>query len=587
VFAVTIQYPQIANIDVAGEIKADAKLKTDVQFTTATLYWGYNAPATNASAVPINGVDELWLSDIVGSSAPLSGHSGLIDVWNLKLVLNGEAAPTTFNLDIEAHARLDYVDPTSQPAGGGFYYPVVNIGGSTQTWQAMNPSVDILSADYNYADDDFTLTTVDCQISGKYEYYGDILVNPSSGGINPLNLVTVKLMDGTTVIASTTTLADGSYLFTSVPSGTFDVVATTVKPVAGAINSTDAGQVSSWFNNTPLSIERIKWLSGDVNGNLATTSGDAAQILTYFVTSGTGTSFASNWVFWKSGETIDNNPWSYGTYPQVTVPPATPLVTQDFYGLVTGDFNRSFAPSTLVKKTLNLALQDGIDRPVGPSTTVLLPISVVNSYTVGAASIILEYPADKLDILNVFLGNDPNNPVMFNADNGVLRIGWTDLNALNLTAGQALVTMEVRTSNSINTDEPIRFTLAPDPLNELADGANQVIFNGVIKIDVLNGKTVGIPEGDLGSQLALANYPNPFANHTTFAYSLPVKGDVTLEIYDLIGQKIATVVNTDQAAGQYTIDLDGSQLTVGVYMATLRLEAEGKILTRTIRIISH
>jgi hypothetical protein len=316
-------------------------------------------------------------------------------------------------------------------------------------------------------------------------------------------------------------------------------------------------------------------------------SGDAAQILTYFVTSGTGTSFASNWVFWKSGETIDNNPWSYGTYPQVTVPPATPLVTQDFYGLVTGDFNRSFAPSTLVKKTLNLALQDGIDRPVGPSTTVLLPISVVNSYTVGAASIILEYPADKLDILNVFLGNDPNNPVMFNADNGVLRIGWTDLNALNLTAGQALVTMEVRTSNSINTDEPIRFTLAPDPLNELADGANQVIFNGVIKIDVLNGKTVGIPEGDLGSQLALANYPNPFANHTTFAYSLPVKGDVTLEIYDLIGQKIATVVNTDQAAGQYTIDLDGSQLTVGVYMATLRLEAEGKILTRTIRIISH
>jgi hypothetical protein len=451
----------------------------------------------------------------------------------------------------------------------------------------MNPSVDILSADYNYADDDFTLTTVDCQISGKYEYYGDILVNPSSGGINPLNLVTVKLMDGTTVIASTTTLADGSYLFTSVPSGTFDVVATTVKPVAGAINSTDAGQVSSWFNNTPLSIERIKWLSGDVNGNLATTSGDAAQILTYFVTSGTGTSFASNWVFWKSGETIDNNPWSYGTYPQVTVPPATPLVTQDFYGLVTGDFNRSFAPSTLVKKTLNLALQDGIDRPVGPSTTVLLPISVVNSYTVGAASIILEYPADKLDILNVFLGNDPNNPVMFNADNGVLRIGWTDLNALNLTAGQALVTMEVRTSNSINTDEPIRFTLAPDPLNELADGANQVIFNGVIKIDVLNGKTVGIPEGDLGSQLALANYPNPFANHTTFAYSLPVKGDVTLEIYDLIGQKIATVVNTDQAAGQYTIDLDGSQLTVGVYMATLRLEAEGKILTRTIRIISH
>jgi hypothetical protein len=532
--------------------------------------------------VPINGVSQVWLSDVVGAMSPLGGHSLLSDVWNLKIVFNGEA-PGTFGLDVEATARLEIVVPTSNGT-----LPVTNVGGSTATWPNLIPTTDLVTNNYKYAEDDFSMNVIDCQLSGKFEYYGDATLPYPNVGINPLNNLTLTLMDGASTVATTTTLGDGTYLFLSIPSGTFEMHVSTLKTTAGALNSTDAAQVASWGIAAPKpTIERIVYKAGNVNQSfLSLNSGDAAPILDRFV-NGTPWQFVDDWVFWYANTQINqNNLWSSEVYPTVTISGAS--ATQDFYGLVSGDFNRSFVPSAaLVPASPYLSLQDGIVRPVGPNTTILMPVSMGNGATLGAASIILNYPADKLEILSVFLGNDPNNPVIFNAKNGELRIGWTDLNGLALASGQTFITLEVKTKTAITMGETIRFTLAQDPLNELADANNQVILNGLLSIDVLKVNTVGLTEGDVNSQLGLANYPNPFADQTTFAYSLPHDGKVTLEIYDLIGQRVATVIHENQTTGQHTITVDGSMLTTGVYMATLRLETSGTVLSRTIRIISH
>jgi hypothetical protein len=61
------------------------------------------------------------------------------------------------------------------------------------------------------------------------------------------------------------------------------------------------------------------------------------------------------------------------------------------------------------------------------------------------------------------------------------------------------------------------------------------------------------------------NYPNPF-NRTTFIdYTIPLKGKVTLVVYDILGQVIATLVNEEQMAGKYEIEYNGSKLPGGIY----------------------
>lgn len=66
------------------------------------------------------------------------------------------------------------------------------------------------------------------------------------------------------------------------------------------------------------------------------------------------------------------------------------------------------------------------------------------------------------------------------------------------------------------------------------------------------------------------NFPNPFNPATTLYYDLPQADSLTLEVFDLHGKKIATLVNTHQTPGQYALRFDGSALSSGVYIARMR-----------------
>ena len=66
------------------------------------------------------------------------------------------------------------------------------------------------------------------------------------------------------------------------------------------------------------------------------------------------------------------------------------------------------------------------------------------------------------------------------------------------------------------------------------------------------------------------NYPNPFNPITMINYQLPMNSLVTLNVYDVIGREVATLVNEVQEAGSYTEKFDGSKLSSGIYFYTLR-----------------
>jgi photosystem II stability/assembly factor-like uncharacterized protein len=69
------------------------------------------------------------------------------------------------------------------------------------------------------------------------------------------------------------------------------------------------------------------------------------------------------------------------------------------------------------------------------------------------------------------------------------------------------------------------------------------------------------------------NYPNPFNPKTIINYEIPIVNHVDVSIYNLLGQKIATLVDRRQNAGTYQVEWDGSGFASGIYYYQLRTDA--------------
>jgi hypothetical protein len=76
---------------------------------------------------------------------------------------------------------------------------------------------------------------------------------------------------------------------------------------------------------------------------------------------------------------------------------------------------------------------------------------------------------------------------------------------------------------------------------------------------------------------------NPFRAATTLRYALPEGGPVTLTVYDVLGRRVATLVDGEKAAGRYTAILDGRRLASGAYF--VRLQSGDRVQTRRVTVV--
>jgi endo-1,4-beta-xylanase len=68
------------------------------------------------------------------------------------------------------------------------------------------------------------------------------------------------------------------------------------------------------------------------------------------------------------------------------------------------------------------------------------------------------------------------------------------------------------------------------------------------------------------------NYPNPFNPTTNIDFSLPKNGYITLKVYNILGQEVATLFQGFHKAGAYKVNFNASQLASGVYIYRLQSE---------------
>jgi hypothetical protein len=415
------------------------------------------------------------------------------------------------------------------------------------------------------------------------------LMHYNNTAYTPLAGIVIGLYQGATQIATSTTTATGYYHFDNICCDAYTLKVTYNPYPVGSINSTDACQVQWWFTHCGLSpylpIQLVNFFAGDVDWSSLPdwiNSTDAYLIQQYFVYGGAPT------------VVFNRAPWSYAkdgvmqfcnNVPPITTDDITVNLcstqTIDLLAQVTGDFNRSYIVGGK-DASAKVQITYGQTKQVSPNKEFDLQVYVVNPTKVSAASLALNFPTNLVEVMNVTMDG---GQLDWNVNGNALRIGWNTMNPLSLNAHATLLTLRLRTTGDFKVGTAIRLALASDPMNELADELVMPIPDAILGVDVIEASPIGIPENSSVSDLSLENHPNPFSNETMFDYSLPFDGNVTLVIHNLLGETVKTLVNEPQTQGDHTFRFDASSIATGVYTATIKLDANGTKLVRTIKLI--
>ncbi len=110
------------------------------------------------------------------------------------------------------------------------------------------------------------------------------------------------------------------------------------------------------------------------------------------------------------------------------------------------------------------------------------------------------------------------------------------------------------------TYETTMRVMSNDPANSVIEVPVTLTVN-----DAVSNETESLP-----NQVSLhQNFPNPFNPTTNIQFELSESSEVTLQVFDITGRRVATLVNGKQPAGQQTLQFDASALASGVYIYKL------------------
>jgi len=106
------------------------------------------------------------------------------------------------------------------------------------------------------------------------------------------------------------------------------------------------------------------------------------------------------------------------------------------------------------------------------------------------------------------------------------------------------------------------FSRASDYVGNTEDRRDEADTKTEVQLNTSVEPSSGIPERFVLEQ----NYPNPFNPTTTIQFGLPKAGDVSLEVFDMTGRRVATLVDENKSAGWHNVTFDASSLASGMYI---------------------
>ena len=138
--------------------------------------------------------------------------------------------------------------------------------------------------------------------------------------------------------------------------------------------------------------------------------------------------------------------------------------------------------------------------------------------------------------------------------------------------GSAFATVAFVEGNGTTTDQK-QYSFTDRNVEALVDYSyrlKQIDFDGSAEFSSVVNVGYALPLDFVLEQ----NYPNPFNPSTSITFAVPVKSNVSLEVYNLIGQKVITLVQDVVEAGKHTAQLNASSMSSGIYL--IKLTAVGE-----------
>lgn len=127
---------------------------------------------------------------------------------------------------------------------------------------------------------------------------------------------------------------------------------------------------------------------------------------------------------------------------------------------------------------------------------------------------------------------------------------------------------------------PAYFGSAPrvfsDTIDFVYSDYSQSYYYPIPRDSIIENLTDVVGESEpISLQISLSNYPNPFNSSTNISFTLPEAGHVKLDVYDIAGRLVTTLVDPDAHAGHNTViwngtDQSGRPISSGIYFYTLR-----------------
>ena len=150
------------------------------------------------------------------------------------------------------------------------------------------------------------------------------------------------------------------------------------------------------------------------------------------------------------------------------------------------------------------------------------------------------------------------NSASFNIERARVNTSGTDSNWQKIAsikaAGNSNSPKEYRFADSLLDAGKFQYRL------KMVDNDGSFEYSQTVEV------SIALPKAFALSQ----NYPNPFNPSTKIEYELPSESPVTIEVYNLTGERVSVLQNGMQQAGYHTVNLDGTNLSSGVYFYMLR-----------------
>ena len=234
----------------------------------------------------------------------------------------------------------------------------------------------------------------------------------------------------------------------------------------------------------------------------------------------------------------------------------------------------------------DLALTKTVDNPspaVGDQ--IVYTITIINQSTTSTAGVsvrdVLPPEVSFVSATSSVVEGASCQNCGYNPSNGL----WTIGNLKKGTTETLQIVVTVTGSGEITNTAEVATSTLPDEDSSTANGDPGEDDQDSATINVGGGKsTSAFDLSGLPSDYELhPAYPNPFNPQTRIPYGVPETGAVRLEVYNMLGQRVAVLVARVVEAGRHEVVWEAGRLPTGLYV--VRLEAGEQVLTRKLTLL--